>query len=236
MVRLGRSGCPLGERSSVPGSRKFDCVVAWQLLCDTSRRRVGSPFVLVADLRHFLDPPESTPGPARRLAEQLCCIVRAATVRSADQSWVSALSCSRRPGRVACVGHIELRRTDRPSSISWRCTTCGDDGVVAGWEGSAFDLRHDDPDDEPHLMRVRLPVVPDVVATLRDVLFVDEAAERIIFGAYIDRDSVVLEGDVDEFEDLLDSIAAEANHDDNRRRQRRWDAAFAALSEAVAAV
>ena len=33
--------------------------------------------MFVTDLHHFLDLPEDTPGPARRLAEQLSNIVRA---------------------------------------------------------------------------------------------------------------------------------------------------------------
>ena len=38
--------------------------------------------MLVTDLRHFLDLPEDTPGPARRLAQYLGNIVRAATYRA----------------------------------------------------------------------------------------------------------------------------------------------------------
>jgi len=38
--------------------------------------------MLVTELRHFLDLPEDTPGPARRLAQHLGNIVRAATYRA----------------------------------------------------------------------------------------------------------------------------------------------------------
>jgi hypothetical protein len=43
--------------------------------------------MLVTDLHHFLDLPEDTPGPARRLAEHLSNIVRAATAGDADTAW-----------------------------------------------------------------------------------------------------------------------------------------------------
>jgi hypothetical protein len=43
--------------------------------------------MLVTDLHHFLDPPEDTPGPARRLAEHLSNIVRAATAGDAGTAW-----------------------------------------------------------------------------------------------------------------------------------------------------
>jgi hypothetical protein len=39
--------------------------------------------MFVTDLHHFLDLPEDTPGPARRLAEDLTNIVRAATAGDA---------------------------------------------------------------------------------------------------------------------------------------------------------
>jgi hypothetical protein len=40
---------------------------------------VRSRAVFVSDLRHFLGMPEDAPGPAKRMAEQLTSIVRAAT-------------------------------------------------------------------------------------------------------------------------------------------------------------
>ena len=46
---------------------------------------------MVTDLHHFLDLPQDTPGPARRLAEHLSNIVRAATAGDAEP-----------PGKVRC--------------------------------------------------------------------------------------------------------------------------------------
>ncbi len=45
----------------------------------------------VTDLRHFLDLPDDVPGPARRMAERLALIVRAATAGDAGLEWVSVL-------------------------------------------------------------------------------------------------------------------------------------------------
>jgi hypothetical protein len=45
---------------------------------------------LVTDLRHFLDLSEDAPGPARRLAEHLSNIVRAATAGDVGTAWESA--------------------------------------------------------------------------------------------------------------------------------------------------
>lgn len=47
--------------------------------------------MLVADLQHFMDLPDDTPGPARRLAGQLSGIVRAAT--PATPAWRGGVRC-----------------------------------------------------------------------------------------------------------------------------------------------
>ena len=96
--------------------------------------------MLVADLHHFLDLPPDTPGPARRLAEHLSNIVRAATAGDAATSWESALPCRRRPANRRCRGQMIV--TDRAGApIRWQCSVCGDEGVISNWEDSPFDLR-----------------------------------------------------------------------------------------------
>ncbi len=65
-------------------------------------RWVQSSGMFVSDLRHFLDMPDDAPGPARKMAEQLGNVVRAATAAEASAAWVSALPCRRRRGRPQC--------------------------------------------------------------------------------------------------------------------------------------
>ncbi|MHB1784261.1 MAG: hypothetical protein ACYCTE_16545, partial [Acidimicrobiales bacterium] len=84
--------------------------------------------MFVSDLRHFLDLPDDAPGPARKMAEQLGNVVRAASAAEAGTTWVSALPCRRRPGRRSCPGHIVVFRPDLPARIEWRCDSCGDVG------------------------------------------------------------------------------------------------------------
>ena len=64
-------------------------------------RSVQSCGMLVTDLSHFLDLPEDTPGPARRLAQHLGSIFRAATAGDAGIRWMSALPC--RPAAPAAT-------------------------------------------------------------------------------------------------------------------------------------
>jgi hypothetical protein len=186
--------------------------------------------VFVSDLRHFLDMPEDAPAPARRMAEHLTLLVRAATAGESGQSWVTALPCHRRPGRRPCTGHLAVFRSDVPPSIDWRCTACEDDGVISGWERSPFDLRPRRPTLVP-APTVHVTVTPEVAATLRALLLLDTASARLVFRARRTDEGVRLACDEDELEELLGYLAAEANLETDRRRQKRLDQAFEVLND-----
>jgi hypothetical protein len=188
--------------------------------------------MFVSDLRHFLDLPPDVPGPARRMADHLTLIVRAATAGEAGVTWASALTCSRRPGRRPCQGHLALVRTEVPPSIEWRCTSCGDDGIISGWERSPFDLRPGSRD-RACVDATRAVVPPELVATLRSLMLMDTAAQRLVFRASVSDEGVVLAGDDDAFDELLDGVAEEANHEEDRRRRKRLDDAFDVLTGAL---
>jgi len=116
--------------------------------------------------------------------------------------------------------------------VRWQCSVCGDEGVISNWEDSPFDLR-----------RRRLTVVgavseiviPDeVAAALRELHLLDTDRERLVFGIRVREDGrVVLAATDGDLDALIDSLAAEANHETSRRRQRRLDAAFDALNAAA---
>ncbi len=192
--------------------------------------------MFVSDLRHFLDMPDDAPGPARNMAEQLGNVVRAATAAEAGAAWVSALPCRRRPGRRPCPGRIAVFRSDVPAQIEWRCTSCGDEGVISGWEGTYCDLRQPRP--RRHNGAAAEVVVSDeVAAALRDLrLLLDPECERLVYRARAGDDGVVLTADDEELDELIGFVAAEANHEPNRRRQQRLDRAFAVLSDALEAM
>lgn len=54
-----------------------------------------------------------------------------------------------------------------------------------------------------------------------------------MFRARAADDVVVLSGDEDDLDELTGYVAAEANHEENRRRRKRLDAAFEALTDAL---
>lgn len=187
--------------------------------------------MMVTDLHHFLDLPADTPGPARRLAEHLSNIVRAATAGDAGTSWESALPCRRRPANRRCPGRMIVLRTEPPAPIRWQCSVFDDEGVISNWADSPFDLRRRrltlaDPVHE-------IVISKDVAAALRELRLLDADCERLVFRIRAHNDRAVLPATDDDLDELIGSVAAEANHESNRRRQQRLDTAFDALSDAA---
>lgn len=187
--------------------------------------------MLVADLQHFFDLPPDTPSPARRLAEHLSNIVRAATAGGAATSWESALPCLRRPANRRCRGRMIVTPTAPGAPIRWQCSVCGDEGVISNWEDSPFDLRR------RRLALVgsvnQIVIADEVAVTLRELRLLDPDCERLVFGIRAHNDGAVLAATDDDLDELIGFVAAEANHESNRRRQRRLDAAFEALNTAA---
>lgn len=188
---------------------------------------------MVTDLRHLLDLPDDVPGPARLLAGQLGNIVRAATAGDAGVAWETALPCRRRPGNRACPGRVIVERSGPDTSVRWQCNRCGDAGVISGWEGSPFDLR------SRRLAAVELAtefvLSHDTSAALRDLPLLTPDEERLVYRMRTHRDGAVLAATEDDLEELIGSLAAEANHEPDRKRQRRLDAASDELTKAAEA-
>jgi hypothetical protein len=187
--------------------------------------------MLVTDLHHFLDLPPDTPGPARRLAEHLSSIVRAATAGDAQIAWESALPCRRRPANRRCPGRLIVQRSEPGSSIRWRCSVCGDEGVISDWEESPFDLRRRRLALIGAVHEIAIP--NEVAAALRELRLLDTDCERLVFGIRAHNRGAILEVTDEQLDELIESVAAEANHESNRRRQQRLDAAYDALNTAT---
>jgi hypothetical protein len=168
------------------------------------------------------------------MADHLGGIVKAATAAESGEAWVSALPCRRRRNRNACTGTISLIRTDVPPSIEWRCTGCDDMGEIGGWEGFKFDLRERTPPgaSTPRGKQMRLEATSDVVSVLREIEILDLACERAVFAARVESGRIFLKLNDEELEELAELLAAEANHEPNRRREKRLDAAFMLLTAA----
>jgi len=77
-------------------------------------------------------------------------------------------------------------------------------------------------------------VIPaDIAASLRRLQLLDSDMDRFVFRAQASEDGIALVGDDDDLEELIGYVAAEANHEGNRRRQRQLDHAFETLTRAL---
>ncbi len=123
-------------------------------------------------------------------------------------------------------------RADLPAPIEWRCTACGDEGVISGWEDSPYDLRQPGSlsDDQSWLETL---VTDELAATLRGLMFLDMECERLVFQMRSSSDGIVLTAGAEGLDYLLGFVAANANHETARRRQRRLQAAFEVLTDAL---
>lgn len=126
---------------------------------------------------------------------------------------------------------IAIVGAEAAAPIRWWCTVCDDEGVISNWANTPYDLR-----------RRRLSVAGDVdevivsdetAAALRELVLLDPDCERLVFGMRAHPDGAALLTSAADLEELIGFVAAEANHEPNRRRQQRLDAAFAALNTAA---
>jgi hypothetical protein len=115
--------------------------------------------------------------------------------------------------------------------IRWQCSVCDDEGMISNWEDSPFDLR-----------RRRLTLAgavneivigDEVAAALRELRLLDADCERLVFGMRTHNDGALLAVTDDDLDELIGFVAAGANHEPNRRRQQRLDAAFEVLNTAA---
>lgn len=224
-ARRSSTGSPSPDRRSTP--------VRGAPLADNDQRRwrrepVQSWDMLVSDLNHFLDLPQDTPGPARRLAGHLSNIVRAATAADPGTAWESALPCRRRPANRRCPGRMIVAPTEAGAPIRWQCSVCDDEGVISNWEDSAFDLRRRQLTLAEDASQIVIP--HEVAAALRDLQLLDTDCERLVFAIRARNDHAILTGTDDDLDELIGYVAAEVNNEPSRRRQQRLDAAFDALT------
>ena len=69
---------------------------------------------------------------------------------------------------------------------------------------------------------------------MRDLQLLDPDCERLVFRIRAQHHGAVLSATDEDLDELIGAVAAEANHEPNRRRQQRLDAAFDALNNAAA--
>ncbi len=100
-----------------------------------------------ADLRHFLDEkgsvPDTIPEPAKALANYIGSIVSSVSSDSQAESIDTDVKCHPAPKQKKCFGKIVGFLDYTSMKIHWECPTCGNQGVIIGWEGTLWDRSAD---------------------------------------------------------------------------------------------
>lgn len=107
----------------------------------------------VANLTHYLDEggrlPDDLTGPARTIAIHLGSIVAGITATGVSSPARLTVRCRRRPGRRPCPGMIVATIEPGGDEIAWICPTCGDEGLLSGWQGTIWDHRRPETSPAP---------------------------------------------------------------------------------------
>ena len=189
---------------------------------------VDVDFKYITDITHFFpdDPDAQMPDEALALREYLGHVIKAATV-TAEVEFLSAIPCRKRVNRKPCPGFVKVMKQEVPESyIYWHCSVCDNGGRIANWRDCPYDQSQFAPDastDDEVNPRVEVTISRDEMKALLSGGLYDPESDRIIYSARPSGKGIRLHGlygDMDNFEGYL---AADANHEENRKRQRVMD-------------
>jgi hypothetical protein len=178
--------------------------------------------MIVTDMQHYVDKKgcarDDLPGPMRTIAEFMGRIVSAATVVSACCDRQTALACRRRPGRVKCPGHLRVDLPRGGAEVRWRCSACGDEGMISGWRSSPWDLsQHARAIEERPAFTVRL--TDGEYAALLNTLPLLVGYERVAMSARHDGMFAVISGSDTELSTFRTDVAIHADRSRARRQK-----------------
>jgi hypothetical protein len=106
---------------------------------------------------------------------------------------------------------------------------CHDEGLISNWQDSPYDLRRRQLALSRWVNKVVLS--EEVAAALRELQLL--ACARVVFVMRSDDDRIIMPARGDDLDELIGFAAAEANHESDRRRRQRLDAALDALTDAA---
>lgn len=202
----------------------------------------------VTDMGHFLEDRrlgQDMPTAALNLALHLGAIVAWMTSREAAGVQRTNVRCRRSPGRRRCASEIEAEFESPGAAILWRCPTCGDNGRIDGWQGTPWDRSKVGAADRAQLeglvaarreARQRIDEGDQVPVrlTARDNKLL---SDLVIDLDYLERlrpipgsTDLIGEYTLDDLEDMLGYVAAEANHTENTRLRTQLDELYDRLS------
>ncbi len=183
--------------------------------------------VFIVDMTHYEGlPPHLAEGPAGRIAHFFGSIVSASSVSPLDVVVDSALFCRRRPGRRKCPGHLKVCRNSTSGIIEWYCSSCDDQGTISNWEGTSWDLSKWVPHRSAGQKLYKLVLAEEELRELRHSLVLSRECDCLIYGAVITHGTITIRATLEELDDLQGYVAAEANHEEKKRRRNILDSVY----------
>lgn len=190
----------------------------------------------ITDMRDFfLENPQRELAPAAaRLQDFLGGIVQAGTANLRRQ-FVSGIACRRRPGNRRCSGSIDILKADLPErSIIWKCAVCGDNGRISGFQGCVYDLSAvSETSGRSGQKRSVLLSLEEYRSWISgDMITYDQESAQTIYAAVADEHGVVVSVPEDELDYFYDCMAADANHELNKKRRAHLESIYDKLEAA----
>ena len=201
------------------------------------------------DIRHFLEEGclhTDMPTQALNLVLHVGSIVAWMTSRDVAGVERTNVPCRRSPGRKRCGADIEAALEEAGAVISWCCPICGDNGYIRGWQGTQWDRRPSDPPRRPAPLKIieglggqasRKQIRPDERVSVKLTAGDKRIMEELILDPeYMDRlhpsgKGYVGEYTLDDLEDIIGYVAAEANHTTSKKKGRSLDNLYERLLE-----
>lgn len=184
----------------------------------------------ITDLTHFLDENGHAPIDApKQLLEALDFfggIVKAASSHTAGTELLSTVPCRREPAK-SCL----TITNGSDGTIRWECPDCGENGCISRWQGSSYDLSEAVEPDAGN--RVGVHVTAEEHRLLREIITSSQEADAIIAGGIVTPKGVWLSGRIEDFDELLGSIAFDSNHAESAKRQRAMDQTYGKIEKVV---
>jgi hypothetical protein len=186
----------------------------------------------VTALTHLLNedglPPLDAPRRVLKALGFFGSIVEAASSHPVGTHFSSAMPCRRRP----CSRRGLTIANGRDGVIRWECPGCGESGCISNWQGTDYDLS---AAMEPDMgRRVGVHVSAEEHRVLSEAITNSQEEEAIVAGGVVTPAGIWISGRVEDFDGLLGSIAAEANHTNSTKRRRMLHAICDRVDEMVA--
>jgi hypothetical protein len=177
--------------------------------------------IYVTDMTHFEGIPSGPEyKPARRIAQFFGSIVYSASVFPGDKQIEAALFCRRRPNRIPCPGHLQIRRDSASGIINWHCTHCDDQGEISSWEGTSWDLSRQEPNHLDNQKIHELVLTRDEIHELRGSPTLSLKYKNLLYHAILVHGDIVIRTTLAELDSLQQEIAFDVSLEEKRSRRR----------------